>query len=92
LAPGEKSAVHWFRNYLVIITQDGGKPGSLGRLVDADDSSKHILSIFDLQNKLIAYTAPIRAVKALVSALRLLGFSVISILARSAKEVCFHKK
>jgi hypothetical protein len=33
---------------------------------DAEEKGKHILTIFDLQNKFIAYTAPVRSIMALV--------------------------
>ena len=66
LESGEKSAIHWFRNYLVIVTQDAASGRSTGRPGEVDDKVKSILTIFDLQNKFIAYTAPVRAVVALV--------------------------
>ena len=66
LESGEKSAIHWFRNYLVIVTQDAASGRSSGRPGEVDDKVKSILTIFDLQNKFIAYTAPVRAVVALV--------------------------
>ena len=67
---GEKSAIHWFRNYLVIVTQDGAQASVSGRSTvrsgEPEEKGKYILSIFDLQNKFIAYTAPVRTIMALV--------------------------
>lgn len=43
------------------MTQDGSAAGRA-----TDDKVKNILTIFDLQNKFIAYTAPVKTVTALV--------------------------
>jgi hypothetical protein len=69
---GEKLAIHWFRNYFVIVTQDASSGRSSTRPSEADDKVKNILTIFDLQNKFIAYTAPVRTVMALVRILKCL--------------------
>lgn len=48
---GEKQAVLWFRGYLVIISKVSGKGDA------AND--KATVTIFDVQNKFIAFTSPI---------------------------------
>ena len=77
LESGEKSAIHWFRNYLVIVTQDAASGRSTGRPGEVDDKVKSILTIFDLQNKFIAYTAPVRAVVALVRLVLLVALNEV---------------
>lgn len=68
---GEKSAVAWFRNYLVVATVDSKqhqpfkKPSSTSNEITND--TKHTLTIFDVQNKYIAYTAPLKPIKAITS-------------------------
>lgn len=48
---GEKLDLHWFRGYLVIVSKVVGK-GDV-------DSDKTTVTIFDVNNKFIAFTAPI---------------------------------
>ncbi len=56
---------------MVIVTQDAAQASVSGRSAmiagEPDEKGKHILSIFDLQNKFIAYTAPVRTIMALVN-------------------------
>ena len=49
---GDKTGLHWFRNYLVVASESG---------------DKNTLTVFDVSNKFIAYTAPIAPIKAITS-------------------------
>jgi hypothetical protein len=68
---GEKSALAWFRNYLVVSTVDTNqhqtlqKPNNMSSEPESD--TKHTLTIFDVQNKYIAYTAPFKPIKAITT-------------------------
>uniref|UniRef100_A0A0N8EAX1 Vacuolar protein sorting-associated protein n=1 Tax=Daphnia magna TaxID=35525 RepID=A0A0N8EAX1_9CRUS len=48
---GEKLDLHWFRGYLIIVSKIAGKGDA--------DSDKTTVTIFDVNNKFIAFTAPI---------------------------------
>ena len=79
---GRKAALHYFRNYLVVVSVDGGGGGSSAvggakssptSIVQqgSDELSqsqvKHVLTVFDVANKFVAFTAPVKPVKALLS-------------------------
>ncbi|XP_043936877.1 vacuolar protein sorting-associated protein 11 homolog [Protopterus annectens] len=49
---GKKFITHWYRGYLIMVTKEKKSPG-----VDREDTFKHELTIYDLDNKLIAYSA-----------------------------------
>ena len=59
---GEKLLLHWFRNYLVVVSCDN--PPLDGA---SETPTKHTLTVFDVQSKFIAFTAPVRPIKALAS-------------------------
>ena len=67
----EKSALAWFRNYLVVATVDNSQSQSLQRQNvssnEVEHDAKHTLTIFDVQNKYIAYTAPLKPIKAIIT-------------------------
>ena len=63
---GDKSHIFWFRTYLVVVSKDQTNY-SLAKPVSTTENVKQILTIFDIQNKFIAYSAPIKAIKALTS-------------------------
>ena len=68
---GEKSALAWFRNYLVVGTVNSSQQQSFRKQNSAnnelDNDSKHTLTIFDVQNKYIAYTSPLKPIKAITT-------------------------
>jgi len=85
---GEKTAIHSFRNYLVIVSNDTSQNTryffhesfsfTWKKIVTnyfrairtkevISEKSRSILSIFDLHNKFIAYTAPVRTIQAVFS-------------------------
>ena len=68
---GEKSALAWFRNYLVVATVDNSLSKSYQKQnspsEEAESDAKHVLTIFDVQNKYIAYTAPLKPIKAITT-------------------------
>ena len=66
---GEKSAIAWFRNYLVVATIDSNQQQQSLKKPNSNSGSdtKHTLTIFDVQNKYIAYTAPLKPIKAITS-------------------------
>uniref|UniRef100_A0A4W4G2E4 Vacuolar protein sorting-associated protein 11 homolog n=1 Tax=Electrophorus electricus TaxID=8005 RepID=A0A4W4G2E4_ELEEL len=51
---GHKILVHWHRGYLLLLTQDS-KPGFGSK--ETSPTEKHVLTIYDLDNKFIAYSA-----------------------------------
>ena len=71
---GRKAALHYFRNYLVVVSVDGGggsggprtSPTSVGQQ-GGPSQVKHVLTVFDVANKFVAFTAPVKPVKALLS-------------------------
>ena len=68
---GDKSALAWFRNYLVVATIDNSQSQSYQKQSsptnEMESDSKHVLTIFDVQNKYIAYTAPLKPIKAITT-------------------------
>ena len=65
---GEKSAIFWFRNYLVVVTKETPMwSRSSADMHKGTKEDRYNLSIFDVQNKFIAYSAPIKPIKALAS-------------------------
>ena len=69
---GDKSHIFWFRTYLVVVSKDPITYSSAKQLASTPqpppaENVKQILTIFDIQNKFIAYSAPIKAIKALTS-------------------------
>ena len=66
---GEKVALAWFRNYLVVATVDNHKQSfnNHSSMNNEKEEMKHTLTIFDVPNKYIAYTAPIKPIKAITS-------------------------
>ena len=64
--PGEKAGIFWFRNYLVVITKESPSWLSSNDEERSKDE-KHILTIFDVQNKFIAYSSPVKSLRAIAS-------------------------
>ncbi len=56
---GEKIDLHWFRGYLIIVSKISGK-GDV-------DNEKATVTIFDVNNKFIAFTAPIANASRVIS-------------------------
>ena len=50
---GKKRLIHWFRGYLTVITEEG--------------EEKATITVFDVQNKFIGFTAPIKPILSVVS-------------------------
>ena len=61
---GQKVALHWYRSYLVVASTDTNQSGGSSKDLEVE---KNILTVFDVQNKFIAYTAPVKPIKAVVS-------------------------
>jgi len=60
---GRKVALHWFRSsYLALASSDDGQ-----RLNEEGEGSKQMLTVFDVRNKFVAFSAPVRPVKAILS-------------------------
>uniref|UniRef100_A0A8C4Q9L1 Vacuolar protein sorting-associated protein 11 homolog n=1 Tax=Eptatretus burgeri TaxID=7764 RepID=A0A8C4Q9L1_EPTBU len=56
---GEKKIVHWYRGFLVVVTKDSKGVSRVNAAgLDKDSVDMNILTIYDLGNKLIAYSAP----------------------------------
>ncbi|KAM5132463.1 vacuolar protein sorting-associated protein 11 homolog [Mantella aurantiaca] len=51
---GHKLTVHWYRGYLIIVTSE--RPDLAARSGDSQVPDRQILTIYDLGNKLIAYS------------------------------------
>ncbi|MGH0129778.1 UNVERIFIED_CONTAM: hypothetical protein FKN15_059462 [Acipenser sinensis] len=49
---GQKLLVHWYRGYLLLLTRDCKTPNK-----EASPSEKQLLTVYDLDNKFIAYSA-----------------------------------
>ena len=82
---GRKAALHYFRNYLVVVSVDGGSGSGSGSSAASGAKTsptsvvqqganqlsqsqvKHVLTVFDVANKFVAFTAPVKPVKALLS-------------------------
>ncbi|XP_014209287.1 vacuolar protein sorting-associated protein 11 homolog, partial [Copidosoma floridanum] len=71
---GQKVMLEWFRNYLVIIAQDtkiinrttvSAKPSSIEPISQGAD--KHVITILDIQNKFIVFSASMTVVQAILS-------------------------
>lgn len=62
---GEKSNMFWFRQYLVIVTKES--PGWSRSNSEAAKEEKFILTVFDVHNKFIAYSSPIKPVQHLAA-------------------------
>eukprot|EP00918_Siedleckia_nematoides_P018931 GHVU01040411.1.p1 GENE.GHVU01040411.1~~GHVU01040411.1.p1 ORF type:complete len:904 (-),score=100.20 GHVU01040411.1:521-3232(-) len=53
---GEKLSVAWWRGYLLIVSQDNK---GITRTTGTESMEMNIVTVYDIQNKLIAYSAPI---------------------------------
>uniref|UniRef100_T1ISE0 Vacuolar protein sorting-associated protein 11 homolog n=1 Tax=Strigamia maritima TaxID=126957 RepID=T1ISE0_STRMM len=60
---GKKIILHWFRGYLVAVGKDGGAPSGSG----GQSLAMNIVTVYDIQNKFIAYSAPLPEVIDVVS-------------------------
>uniref|UniRef100_A0A8C5PSQ7 Vacuolar protein sorting-associated protein 11 homolog n=1 Tax=Leptobrachium leishanense TaxID=445787 RepID=A0A8C5PSQ7_9ANUR len=54
---GQKMIVHWYRGYLVVVSKD--RSDFAGRASDVNAPDKQTLTIYDLGNKLIAFSCPV---------------------------------
>ncbi|XP_065843977.1 vacuolar protein sorting-associated protein 11 homolog [Oscarella lobularis] len=57
---GGKSILHWFKSFLIIVYLDTRQRGPSGKTV-------HQLTIYDIRNKYVAYSAPFPDVQAVLS-------------------------
>lgn len=69
---GEKIMLQWFRNYLVIIAKDTKTVTRTTTAVSATstnegDLEKHMVTVLDIQNKFIVFSAPMREVQAVLT-------------------------
>lgn len=64
---GEKSHLCWFRNYLIVITKEMPIWSKNSADLHSKKEEKYNMTIFDIQNKFIAYSAPLKPVQALAS-------------------------
>ncbi|KAK2167121.1 hypothetical protein LSH36_32g21058 [Paralvinella palmiformis] len=53
---GDKLRIHWYRGYLVLVSKEV-KPSSL--IGNVQSPGVHIITVYDIQNKLIAYSGPL---------------------------------
>lgn len=61
---GEKSIAHWFKGYLVIV---GKNEKSQASAVGTSQLEMDIVTVYDIQNKFIAYSVPIASVQEVIS-------------------------
>ncbi|XP_041361621.1 vacuolar protein sorting-associated protein 11 homolog [Gigantopelta aegis] len=54
---GDKLQLHWFRGYLVVVGKDS-KPLSRAPVLAIQGLEMNIVTVYDIQNKFIAYSAP----------------------------------
>jgi hypothetical protein len=64
---GEKSSIFWFRTYLIIVTKESPSWSTNSADMSKVKEEKNILTIFDVHNKFIAYSAPIKPLRSLAS-------------------------
>lgn len=62
---GEKILLHWFRSYLVVVGKDTKAVHASG--ITSPPIEMNIVTVYDIQNKFIAYSAPLPAVVDIVS-------------------------
>ncbi|XP_060553204.1 vacuolar protein sorting-associated protein 11 homolog [Ruditapes philippinarum] len=55
---GEKFQLHWFRGYLVIVGKESKSFPKVPMIRSGHNMDMHIVTVYDIQNKFIAYTAP----------------------------------
>ncbi|KAH3841675.1 vacuolar protein sorting-associated protein 11 homolog [Dreissena polymorpha] len=55
---GEKFQLHWFRNYLVIVGKDAKQFPKAPIIRAGQPIEQHMVTVYDIQNKFIAYSAP----------------------------------
>lgn len=55
---GRKTILHWFRGYLVVVTKDNK---TMPRQIAGEGTARmmDIVTVYDIQNKFIAYSAPV---------------------------------
>lgn len=53
---GQKILLQWFRSYLIIVAKD------VKNTANPSDSERHILTVLDIQNKFIVFSAPMKEV------------------------------
>ncbi|XP_064459798.1 vacuolar protein sorting-associated protein 11 homolog isoform X2 [Ornithodoros turicata] len=78
----EKVLLHWFRNYLVVVGKDTKHPLSSGQAPE-----KTIVSVYDIQNKFVAYSAPTPGVVDVFS-----EWGLLFILVQDGKLYCLQEK
>ena len=64
---GEKCNIFWFRTYLVVVTKETPSWSNKSADLHRGREDKHILTIFDIQNKFIAYSAPVKSINFLAA-------------------------
>ncbi|KFM62524.1 Vacuolar protein sorting-associated protein 11-like protein, partial [Stegodyphus mimosarum] len=62
---GEKILLHWFRSYLVVVGKDTKAVHSSA--ITSPPIEMNIVTVYDIQNKFIAYSAPLPAVVDIIS-------------------------
>ena len=60
---GEKTNIFWYRSYLVIVTKESPAWTKNSADMSKGREDKYILTIFDIQNKFIAYSAPVKPIQ-----------------------------
>ncbi|XP_056449620.1 vacuolar protein sorting-associated protein 11 homolog [Gadus chalcogrammus] len=56
---GQKLLAHWYRGYMLLLTKDAKSPSKAAFASrETSPSEKQLLTIYDLDNKFIAYSAP----------------------------------
>ncbi|XP_054266657.1 vacuolar protein sorting-associated protein 11 homolog isoform X1 [Macrosteles quadrilineatus] len=66
---GEKILLQWYRSYLIIVARDTKiVPAQNGKIdkTSEQDKEKHIVTVLDIQNKFIVFSAPMREVQAVM--------------------------
>ncbi|KAG8258028.1 Vacuolar protein sorting-associated protein 11 [Homalodisca vitripennis] len=65
---GEKILLQWYRSYLIIIAKSAAvQPSKINEPSEEFDREKHILTVLDIQNKFIVFTAAMREVRAVLA-------------------------
>lgn len=66
---GEKSMLQWFRNYLVIVAKETKTINAVSTVSpnETEASQKQVVTILDIQNKFIVFTAPIKEIQTVLA-------------------------
>lgn len=84
---GEKLIIHWFRGYFIVIGRDNRNTSSQPSTSDGPPLEMNVVTIYDVHNKFIAYSAPVPEVIDVIS-----EWGSLFILSKDKKLYCLHER